>query len=739
MACLYAILLTPLIVGSRYLFPFVFPKAVYFQTLVEFGLVLYFALLAIDRSYAPRPTLIFWGIVAYVAAILFSTVFGVDPSFSFWSKAERMDGLFQYLHLLAYFVILTGVVRREDEWLRLLKAALGIGVVVGSVALASKYFPAVVNFGNQERLGGTFGNPAFLATHFVILTFIALTFWLREKKKEVKILLSGLTLFFLWLLYLSGTRGAYIGFVVGIGVLVVGLMVGDWRRWKNLGVAVLAMFLVAVGLLYFGRNTIFKNSEFIQDRIYSISFKAAPARLIAWKIAAEAFRARPLFGWGQENFIYAFNTHFDPAIHTYDLSLFDRSHNKLTDLLTMNGIPGLASYLFLFAAMAFSMVGVMKKQVVNPVWPSGFLALTAAYLVQNLVLFEMPTSGIMLFFFAAFMSWLTAEAKQPRNNALRSGPLLSEWLIAPVILLVIAAQFAGIWQPIRMARAVVSTASAFSYPNVSMETRIAQGFKIYKQTRGSFSTFLDREFDTLISRKVKETFPNGAAAADTSRDYRALTDALIVNLEQDFKKHPLDYDVMIEIGKNYFALGSIDQSYIARALDAFEKAKSMAPKREDAYTNLAIFYMTTNNFPKADEELKKLIALNDQVGLFWWYRVIYELFKNNPQGVEWALAMAESRQMRYDWRHSPQSLTFLATTFERYKNMPEAVKYYGLLAVATATSSPDTSLQVLDKAFGLAANSGLGVQALRIKDEILVLAADERKPQIEALARKYGF
>jgi len=446
MALLYAILLSPLIVGSRYLFPFVFPKAVYFQTLVELGLVLYFALLAIDRSYAPRLTVVFWGIGAYVFAIFLSTVFGVDRPFAFWSKAERMDGLFQYLHLLAYFVILSGVVRRENEWLGLLKAALGIGALIGFAALASKYWHAsVVILGPQDRLAGTFGNAAFLATHFVILLFISLTFLLRERHWPARIFLGSLTLFFLWLLFLSGTRGGYVGFAAGFLVLAVALMVGDWSRWRTWGMAALAIFGLTLGVLYLGKDTWFKNAEFLQQRVYTISFGITPARLIAWKIAADAFRARPIFGWGQENYIYAFNTHFDPEIHTYDLSLFDRAHNKVMDLLAMNGIPGLASYLFLFAGMAFSLVGVMKRKVVNPVWPAGFLALSAGYFVQNLVLFEMPTSGIMLFFFAAFISWLSAEAKEPHSRNNRLGPLLPRWAIAPIIALVAVAQFAGIF------------------------------------------------------------------------------------------------------------------------------------------------------------------------------------------------------------------------------------------------------------------------------------------------------
>lgn len=749
LVALYAILFAPILVGVKYLFPFVFPKAVYFQTLVEIAIILYVVLLAIDRKYLPRRTVILWGVAAYVLAIALSTVFGVDRPLSFWSKAERMDGLFQYLHLLAYFVILTGVVRKEEEWLRLLKVAMWAGVAIGTTALISKFFPDILNFGNQERLGATFGNPAFLGTHYVILSFIALTFFLREKAAAGRILYGSLFTFQFLLLFLSGTRGGYIGFIAGIFVLALVLAAIDWKRWGKLSLSIMALFFIVVAILYFGRNSLPQKSQFLHNRVYALAdvlkLKGLEARVVSWKIAAEAFRAKPLFGWGQENYIYAFNTHFDPDIHTYELSLFDRAHNKPLDLLSMNGVPGLASYLFLFAAMAISMVGVMRRRVVSPIWPSGFLALVVAYFVQNLVLFEMPTSGIMLFFFAAFLSWMAAEVKssvvkdyevQPQQKQyVGSRPLFPEWVVVPTAAILLTAFYIGVWQPITAARAVVSTASALSNPNNTPETKVLQGLKVYKETRGKRSTFIDREFDVLIARRLRDAFPNPTQFASQNEDFVTFTEAIIEHLKQDFEAHPLDYDAMIEIGNLSFMLQGAKAEYTQKTFEALERARQIAPRREDAYQQLALWYLSVGDIKKADEFLDALLALNSKVGRFWWFRALYEATVNNPRGVDDALANA--RKYGYDWQ-SLGNLAYLVNSFERHKNWPEALKYYGVIARHFATSSFDIAIQGFDRALQIASSIGSQAAARELKAAMLELAGT-KKDKIEEVATKYGF
>ncbi len=730
-----AALLAPILVGPRFLFPYVFPKAVFFQALTELALILYILLLAIDRRYLPPRTAVFWGVLLYVGVIALSIFFGADRSLAFWSKAERMDGVFQYLHLLVYFFILTGVVRSEKDWLKLLKATLFIGLINGFLAIAAKF--SWINLGNQERLGATFGNPAFLATYYIILIFFALTFLLHEKTPTKRLLFGSFFLFFLLLLILSGTRGAYIGFIAGIASVVLALIFSDWRRWKKLALGVALAAVIFLGVLYFGQDALKAQSKFLRERVYT-TFEFPAARLVSWKIALEAFKARPLFGWGQENYIYAFNTHFDPEIHTYELSLFDRAHNKILDLLVMNGIPGLLAYLFFFGAMAFPLVRTLRQKNVNPVWPAGLLGLVAAYLVQNLVLFEMPSSGLMLFFFAGFISWLGSQEKtrgeQVERTPARVMSLFPQWVVISTAIFVGIIFTIGIWQPIGAARATVSVVAEISNPYIELENRFRSAQTLYQETRGARSTFLDKEFDLIVSRRLRD-LPSPSQMAASSPAFREFTEDLIANLWQDYDKHPLDYDILTEIGNLYFIMQVAKPEYTLKTYETFEQAKALAPRREDAYQQIALWYIAVGNLEKADEEFQKLFALNDKVGRFWWVRAIYEIAAKNPKGVEEALQNAE--KYNFDWRALPQ-LSFLAARLEGTGNIGEAMKYYGILAERYATSSFDITLASLEKVFSLGRSSGLRNQALSIKNRILELAPSE-STRIEEVASRYGF
>ena len=71
-------------------------------------------------------------------------------------------------------------------------------------------------------------------------------------------------------------------------------------------------------------------------------------RILAWGVAWQSFLQRPLLGWGNENFAYAYNLYFNPeSFHIgglYEMS-FDRAHNYYFDRLVEQGIGGLVLWL----------------------------------------------------------------------------------------------------------------------------------------------------------------------------------------------------------------------------------------------------------------------------------------------------------------------------------------------------------------------------------------------------------
>src|SRR3989339_950023 len=293
---LYASLFAPLIVSVNSLFPFVFPKAIFFEALIQMAGLVFVALLVVDKNFFPRKNILFYGLLGWSLTMILSTIFSVDPSLAFWSKAERMDGLFWYLHLFLFFVMASVVFERD--WLRFLSINSVAGLITGLYALASKFLPGAINFGDQIRLAGTFGNPAFLGTYFLALFFLNGILFLSysgfkvaEKKDyqgNSRFLFLGAAIFSLILVILSGTRGAWIGVASGL-VLFAGLVL-IFRRGKyfRLGLSVLLVLIIIFASLRFLPQVWEKISPFFASRIYGL-WEIPTPRLIVWGIGWNAF------------------------------------------------------------------------------------------------------------------------------------------------------------------------------------------------------------------------------------------------------------------------------------------------------------------------------------------------------------------------------------------------------------------------------------------------------------------
>ena len=90
----------------------------------------------------------------------------------------------------------------------------------------------------------------------------------------------------------------------------------------------------------------------------------------------------------------------DPYFFSVSGETFDRAHNKIVDLLVMNGILGLLAYLSVFSAALIHLWQRKKKELINSLI---LISILAAYFIQNLFLFDMPVAYLM--FFMLFWDW----------------------------------------------------------------------------------------------------------------------------------------------------------------------------------------------------------------------------------------------------------------------------------------------------------------------------------------------
>src|SRR6266480_192308 len=125
---LMASLLVPVIVGSGFFFPFVVPRNLFFRAVVEITatvvvLALSFGRKTLDLHDEP----IFWSLVAFLAAATMSAFFSPASTHSFFGDFERMGGVWAWLHLVLFFLLLRTL--RDENWGWILNAALAVGLL----------------------------------------------------------------------------------------------------------------------------------------------------------------------------------------------------------------------------------------------------------------------------------------------------------------------------------------------------------------------------------------------------------------------------------------------------------------------------------------------------------------------------------------------------------------------------------------------------------------------------------
>ena len=363
-------LLAVVVVSINTLFPFIVGKYAIFRTAVDLSLIFFLIGLLQKNEESVgmfkkieilfrKPLFIAIGIFTLVFVI--ACFFGVNPSNSFWSNFERGEGGVQIIHLFLFFSLISLLFNDEKSWRRVLIFAILGGMLMSGYGLfAALGKPGFVGAKFAEpgfRFQGSIGNPAYVAAYAIFLMFYAFCLSLlgHQKNKTVlsKIIYILIFAVFFAVFILAATRGAFVGFV---SALVIGAAYFAYTKPKLRPVLIGAIIILTVSvstLVYFKDSKLVKSLP--GSRIFDISFSTETFRhrAIEWKVAIDAFKERPLLGWGPENFIFAFDKLYNIRHFTTQAGFgawFDRAHNIFLDYLSSICIIGLFCYVGVFAA-----------------------------------------------------------------------------------------------------------------------------------------------------------------------------------------------------------------------------------------------------------------------------------------------------------------------------------------------------------------------------------------------------
>jgi O-antigen ligase len=412
------------IVLSTSLFPFIVGKYVWFRSSVAIAAITFLLGLAfhvesghfIERMKRMVRSPIALGVYIFAFVFLLACFFGVDPAQSFWSNFERGEGGVQVVALAAFFSLLVVLFDTQAEWMRLFRWVLGGGLLMALYGFFSglgiQGFIGVVFSTPSFRFAGSIGNAAYVAAFSIFaLFYIAYLLALRSRTKKL-ISFGGGTLAFLGLVFLAtfyfaSTRGAFLGLMAAVVAFLAYFAYShpQWRRW--LLVAGVCVVLLVVAVIQF------KDTAFVKSlpgsRIFDISFTAETFkdRAIMWNIAIDGWKARPILGWGPENYIQVFDQHFDTRYFVPGQQFgawFDRAHSVIFDYLVETGALGLLAYLGMFIIFYWQFFSTKKSRAgrTTSFIESWLFAFPIAYLVQGVILFDVLPISYNLFLFLGF-------------------------------------------------------------------------------------------------------------------------------------------------------------------------------------------------------------------------------------------------------------------------------------------------------------------------------------------------
>ena len=136
----------------------------------------------------------------------------------------------------------------------------------------------------------------------------------------------------------------------------------------------------------------------------------------------KGFAARPLLGWGPENFTIAYDRYVTQEIVAGAVTSFDQAHNKPIEEITTKGIVGFLVYMGLWLYMAAVVARRVKHQEAQDqlftLFAGGALA---GYFVQNLFLFDTPGTGPQFYLLLGFMIYLDTAAGTAKAESRASG------------------------------------------------------------------------------------------------------------------------------------------------------------------------------------------------------------------------------------------------------------------------------------------------------------------------------
>lgn len=603
------------------------------------------------QEYKPKFTSLNLVLSFFLLSFTLSTFLGVDAYHSFWDNHERMLGLFTVGHYIIYYFICSAIFKNWSEWKLALKIFLFAGSLVMALGVYQKIDPFFLMNQGGDRVVSTLGNSIYVGGYGLFLMFVSALLCIKEKDKMWRVVWTGLgVLSFLGLIF-SGTRGSLLGLLAGLffalTAYIFTLKEHPLARKATLGVTVGAV--VILGILFLNRQSTFVNDIPVLGRLLNSSLSAGTAgtRLIAWRIAIESWQERPVFGWGPNNFFYAFNKYYDPKSleSGYSETWFDNAHNIILNTLAVQGAFGLLCYLAIFVVAIISVWQNKELRVKNihlVIIASAFLI---SHLVQNVTVFENPTSYLYFMFWLAMMNYfshnLGSTTDTENQNMAMVDKKINSLLIGLIGTLIVVFIFLFNIQPARANMKTLVTINLL-YQNPVL------GFVSAQESLAFSSPHID-DIRSDVARTIFQIVSGGADKIGAEH-VNELLNLAYSNLLKDLELHPMDIRTHLSLAQlSQLGFGLTREArYVIDAEKYLDQALLLSPHRQQISYMLSLFKAQNGKVDAGILILQRTIDDDPKIAEGYWRLAYLYQIVGQKQKAKDTIALAKARGMVFD-------------------------------------------------------------------------------------------
>ncbi len=652
--CLFALAFIPFMVAHGTFFPYATGESIYARGL----LCVVSALFTISLFTLPKfrsqivakgkvllTNRIFISTSVFVLASIISTIFAVNKFNAFWGTIERAEGLIGLIYFFSVFIFSLFIFEKKD-WMIFFKLNLGVSFIVASREL--------VQFTNGiDRPSSFLDNPTFLAGYFLFSVFCAFLVWSDAKNKIWKyfsITTGALSIFGI---FFTQTRSTILGLIAGILVVLIYFITkGKSVNYNRFNLRKISTIIL---LIFFVMSILFlstRKSEVWQKvpglgRVASISDTDATTqtRLIALKLSLQAVNPadngvkKLLIGWGPDNFSLAYGKYFNPKQFDYEMRWFDRSHNKLADILVMTGLFGLLAYLAIYF---FFFQSIFKRKDVTIV-NTGLTFFGVSLLVHLLFVFDQITTSIPFFAILAFAIYLNifqdnVKEKDNKKKQLEDNKWNTYFKVSFLVLSIFL--------------------SFVFFRNDLTAYLQMKKYMHFKDTNNSKAMLenIDKVFDPITSSRMNVLKHFLIFTEDANNPEMAqLSDIAFVRSEEYLKKNPNDIKFFIDLATAYTKKGKAlnDQTLTDKGEQYFKKMLIYSPNRPDSNMGLALNLFYQKQYTESFAYTEKAFELSDayfteqEKSVNEIYPTFFQYFYNTKDKVNFMKTVQRLKDSKY--------------------------------------------------------------------------------------------